>query len=145
MEEDKKSEYYATWRMIYAEADEDIRFFKRQKWQVTNYLLLLFVALIGAISLVKDSLPDYSVVIIFLFILSAGLAGIYIICDLEKSIFRARERTDRSKEALAEIVPYINEKHLTEGSEMSIKNILISIQVISIVAVMFIAAIKILT
>ena len=82
MDETLKNEYVRT---AYQTALEDIRFFKRQQWVVTNYAILLFGAVFVFSATVKlDLLFPIPVLI--------GAASIFLIYLLEASLEDVRKR-----------------------------------------------------
>jgi hypothetical protein len=73
-------------------AVSDIAFFKQQQWQVTNYALLLYGAIVAAPKLIGAPLTgaEYSALWIVSLIVLA--AGIFLLLDIEKSLAKGRNR-----------------------------------------------------
>lgn len=90
-------------RLSFQTALEDIRFFKKQQWLITNYTVLIYGAIVTVSRLVKldqNNLLIYVPLII-------GLASLGIISLIQYSMHKARNR----KKAAIQKLPR-NTKHL---------------------------------
>jgi NhaP-type Na+/H+ or K+/H+ antiporter len=80
-------------RLLYQVSTQDLAFFKKQQWSVTNYVLLLYGALIYVSQ--KDALQVASLFERFVLCLLAtalSVVGILLVYKLEKSIKARRDR-----------------------------------------------------
>lgn len=83
-------------------AAADIAFFKQQQWQVTNYGLLLYSAIVAAPKLLTEiSTVEYSV--LWIVALTVLLAGLYSLKDLEKSLVKGRDRLPEARKYFTQI------------------------------------------
>lgn len=76
---------------LYQDAVENLRFFKRQQWGVTNYALLIYAAVYF---LRCEPFPPLKALLLIVVILT-GVASIAVLAQLEGSILWARRRVDR--------------------------------------------------
>lgn len=72
-------------------AAADIAFYKQQQWQATNYILLLYAAIVAAGKLVIAPLSDSELGALWLIALVVFLSGLYVIHDLNNSLSRSRD------------------------------------------------------
>ena len=85
-------------RLAYQSALEDIPFFKRQQWIVTNYTVLIYGALIAVSRLVKSARNEWLIYI-------AGIIAVIsllLIIQLQRSTQKARKRKNAVKERLTD-------------------------------------------
>ena len=92
---DKNADEYI--RLAYQSALEDIRFFKRQQWIVTNYTVLIYGAIIAVSSRVVKSAWNE----LFTYITGIiALLSLLLIIRLQSSTQKARNRKDAVKERI---------------------------------------------
>jgi hypothetical protein len=98
----KKSDHNADEyiRLAYQSALEDIRFFKKQQWIVTNYTILIYGAIIAVSRVAKSAGNEwltYATGII-------ALLSLLLIIQLQCSTQKARNRRDAVKERIPQNV-----------------------------------------
>jgi hypothetical protein len=85
-------------RLAYQSALEDIRFFKKQQWIVTNYTLLIYGAILAASRVIASSGNEW-----FAYILGiVGLLSLFLIGQLQCSTIRARDRKNAIRGRVSE-------------------------------------------
>ena len=82
---------------LYHDAVESLRFFKRQQWTVTNYVLAIYAAVFVLRSETFLTTCKGKALLIGLGVIT-WLANIFVLCQLEENIIRDRNRTDRLHE-----------------------------------------------
>jgi len=92
---DKNADEYI--RLAYQSALEDIRFFKRQQWIVTNYTVLIYGAIIAVSRIVKSAGNEWFTYIAGI----VALLSLLLIIQLQCSTQKARNR----KNAVQEKIP----------------------------------------
>jgi len=92
---DKNADEYI--RLAYQSALEDIRFFKRQQWIVTNYTVLIYGAIIAVSRVVKSAGNEWFTYITGII----ALLSLLLIIQLQCSTQKARNR----KNAIEEMIP----------------------------------------
>jgi len=92
---DKNADEYI--RLAYQSALEDIRFFKRQQWIVTNYTVLIYGAIIAVSRVVKSAGNEWFTYITGII----ALLSLLLIIQLQCSTQKARNR----KNAIEERIP----------------------------------------
>jgi hypothetical protein len=80
-------------RLAYQSALEDIRFFKKQQWIVTNYTLLIYGAVVAGSKVVTSCRFEWLACILG----AIGLLSLLLIAQLQCSTDRARDRKDAIK------------------------------------------------
>jgi len=91
---DKNADEYI--RLAYQSASEDIRFFKRQQWIVTNYTVLIYGAIIAVSRVVKSAGSEWFTYITGIIALLSLLQIIQLQCSTQK----ARNRKNAVKERI---------------------------------------------
>ncbi len=84
-------------RLAYQSALEDIRFFKRQQWIVTNYTLLIYGAIIAVSKVVKPAGNEW---LTYILCIIACLFSFFLIIQLHCSTQKARKRRDATEERI---------------------------------------------
>jgi uncharacterized membrane protein len=82
-------------RLAYQSALEDIRFFKRQQWIVTNYTILIYGAIIAVSRVVKSAGNEWLICTGIIALLS-----FLLIIQLHCSTQKARNRRNATKERI---------------------------------------------
>jgi hypothetical protein len=85
-------------KLAYQSAVEDIRFFKRQQWMVTNYAILIYGAMIAIGKLTPCIISWWLSVVIGLI----GVFSFFLNILLQRSTQKARNRLDETIEILHE-------------------------------------------
>jgi len=85
-------------RLAYQSVLEDIRFFKRQQWIVTNYTLLIYGAVIAVSRVVGSSRNEWLAYILGI----VGLLSLLLIAKLQCSTNRARDRKNAIRNRILE-------------------------------------------
>ena len=80
---DKNADEYI--RLAYQSALEDIRFFKRQQWIVTNYTVLIYGAIIAVSRVVKSAGNEWFTYITGIIALLSLLLIIQLQCSTQKA------------------------------------------------------------
>jgi hypothetical protein len=94
----EKDEYI---KLAYQSVLEDIRFFKRQQWKITNYTLVIFGAII-AVNRYEYMWEKVSSSTIFGFIIGAiTVLSVFLISSLECSLRKVRNR----KKEVRKVIP----------------------------------------
>lgn len=90
---EEHSELLAVYQTVIA----DIRYWKSQQWNVTNYAVLLYVAVLGTGKILKDGgvLVSTSVAALILFGFIVLLLALYVLGELEGSLKKSRGRLER--------------------------------------------------
>jgi hypothetical protein len=106
MQSDVNADEYI--RLAYQTALDDIRFFKRQQWIVTNYTVLIYGAIIAVARMISKvaGLPWFMYIPCVI-----ALFSIILVFQLQNSTQNAR---DRKVEALEAIDPKKNNKKLRD-------------------------------
>ncbi len=91
---DKNADEYI--RLAYQSALEDIRFFKKQQWIVTNYTILIYGAIIAVSRFVKSAGNEWLTYIIVII----ALLSLSLIIQLQCSTQKARTRRNAAKERI---------------------------------------------
>ena len=91
---DKNADEYI--RLAYQSALEDIRFFKRQQWIVTNYTVLIYGAIIAVSRVIKSAGNEWFTYITGII----ALLSLLLIIQLQSSTQKARNRKDAVKERI---------------------------------------------
>jgi uncharacterized membrane protein len=91
---DKNADEYI--KLAYQSALEDIRFFKRQQWIVTNYTVLIYGAIIAVSSVVKSAGNEWFTYITGII----ALLSLLLIIQLQCSTQKARNRKNAVKERI---------------------------------------------
>jgi len=75
----------------------DIAFWKSQQWKVTNYSILVYVAILGTAKIFDDAnvLVTVSTVVLLLLGFAVLLLSFYVLNELEQSLKKSRERLER--------------------------------------------------
>jgi hypothetical protein len=85
-------------RLAYQSALEDIRFFKKQQWMVTNYTVLIYGAVIAVSKISGSSLNKWGSFILGV----AGLLSLLLIVQLQCSTNKARNRKNAVKSEISD-------------------------------------------
>ena len=93
---DKNTSEYI--RLAYQSALEDIRFFKRQQWIVTNYTVLIYGALIAVSRLVKSARNEWLTYVVGII----AFLSLLLIIQLQCSTQKARNRKNAVKAKLSD-------------------------------------------
>jgi len=91
---DKNTDEYI--RLAYQSALEDIRFFKRQQWVVTNYTVLIYGAIIAVSRIIKSAGSEWFIYITGIIALLSLLLVIQLQCSTQK----ARDRKNAVKKEI---------------------------------------------
>ena len=91
---DKMTDEYI--RLAYQSALEDIRFFKRQQWIVTNYTVLIYGAIIAVSRIVKSAGNHWFTYIAGI----VALLSLLLIIQLQCSTQKARNRKNAVQESI---------------------------------------------
>jgi len=91
---DKNADEYI--RLAYQSALEDIRFFKRQQWIVTNYTVLIYGAIIAVSRVVKSAGNEWFTYITGII----ALLSLLLIIQIQRSTQKARNRKNAVKERI---------------------------------------------
>jgi len=91
---DKNTDEYI--RLAYQAALEDMRFFKRQQWIVTNYTVLIYGAIIAVSRVIKSAGNEWFTYITGIIALLSFLLIIQLHCSTQK----ARNRRNAIKERI---------------------------------------------
>ncbi|UUZ62268.1 hypothetical protein LP417_18900 [Polaromonas sp. P1-6] len=81
-------------RLLYQVTTQDLVFFKQQQWSVTNYVLLLYAAVVGFTQLSEQTTSCERFVLCVLATV-LGASGIVILWKQEKSIAARHDRLDK--------------------------------------------------
>lgn len=87
-------------RLAYQSALEDIRFFKKQQWLVTNYTLLIYGAILAVsktTACIRNDFFPYVIGVI-------GLLSLFLIGQLQYSTIRARDRKNVTRDKVSKDV-----------------------------------------
>ena len=85
-------------RLAYQSALEDIRFFKKQQWIVTNYTLLIYGAILAVSKAIVATQDEWFVYVLGI----VGLLSLLLIVQLQCSTARARCRKDAIRARISE-------------------------------------------
>jgi hypothetical protein len=85
-------------RLAYQSALEDIRFFKKQQWMVTNYTILIYGSMIAVSKLTKSIGNEWLTCIAG----AIGVLSFLLIIQLHCSTEKARNRINEVKKAVGE-------------------------------------------
>lgn len=79
-------------KLLYQVSVSDLAFFKKQQWNVANYTLLLYAALVGIAQLLRPSSTCYAELLISLLATVVFVVAVWVLWQLKRSIEVRRER-----------------------------------------------------
>jgi hypothetical protein len=82
-------------RLLYQVTTQDLAFFKKQQWSVTNYVLLLFGAFFGVSQIDALKVGPCERFVLCLVASALAVVGILLVYKLEKSIKARRDRLNK--------------------------------------------------
>ncbi len=126
---------------VYQSAIGDIAFFKSQQFTLTNYAILVYVAILGVAKLLKDAgrLATAEAVILFLSALVVLLLGLFVLSELQVSLQEGRGRLERCIDNFSkQIEKRIFQTPVRAEDKQSLTNLFRSILVFGFLAVVWI-------
>lgn len=100
MEDTRKAEEELC--LLYQITTQDLVFFKQQQWSVTNYVLLLYAAVVGLTQLSEIETTSCERFVLCVLATVLGISGIVILWKIEKSIAVRRDRLDKIRKLFTE-------------------------------------------
>ncbi|MDA8339001.1 MAG: hypothetical protein M0Z70_06855 [Nitrospiraceae bacterium] len=79
-------------KLLYQVSVSDLAFFKRQQWNIANYTLLLYAALVGIAQLLRPSSTCCAELLISLLATVVFVVAVWVLWQLKRSIEVRRER-----------------------------------------------------
>ncbi|QQE87917.1 hypothetical protein [Azotobacter chroococcum] len=112
-------------RLLYQVTCQDLAQFKQQQWQVSNYGLLLYGAIVGIAQLIRPISDKEAIILLFLIVIII-VSCVFCILKLEKSI---KARRDRLKNVRGKLSKELESAWATQNKEPdspAISNLLIA-------------------